>query len=122
MALRFFADHCVPRAILLPLRNAGHEVLRVKDFIPPDSPDQTVIAKAQELNALLLTLNGDFSDIVSYPPRNFQGIIALQVKNHPEVIPQIMAQLMSYLSMHPDQNEYQSRLFIVEAHRIRIRK
>jgi len=38
MALRFFADHCVSNSIIETLRDAGHEVLRLKDHIPIDSP------------------------------------------------------------------------------------
>ena len=41
-----------------------------------------MISKAQELDSVLLSLNGDFADIVAYPPANYKGIIALQVGNH----------------------------------------
>ena len=68
MTLRFFADHCVSNSIIKALRDEGHEVLRLKDHVPADSPDSVVISKAQELNAILISLNGDFADIVSYPP------------------------------------------------------
>ncbi len=87
MALRFFADHCVSNSIIETLRDAGHEVLRLKDHIPTDSPDSVVISKAQEREAILVSLNGDFADIVAYPPEKYRGIIALQVRNHPEIIP-----------------------------------
>ena len=50
MSLRFFADHCVPSSVIQMLQEASHEVLRLRDHIPPDSSDQVVIAKAQELN------------------------------------------------------------------------
>ena len=102
MGLLFFADHCVSNAIIQTLRDAGHEVLRLRDQLPVESPDPVVIAKAQELDALLLSLNGDFADIVNYPPANYQGIIALQVRNHLEIIPLLMARLRDYLSLHSD--------------------
>ena len=81
-----------------------------------------VIAKAQALNAILVSLNGDFADIITYPPSKYKGIIALQVKNHPEVIPALMERLMKYFSVHPEISYYQGKLLVVEAHRIRIRK
>ena len=81
MSLRFFADHCVPNAVVSALRAAGHEVAVLKEHIPRDSDDSVVIAKAQELDAVLMSLNGDFADIVTYPPRNYKGIVALQVLN-----------------------------------------
>ncbi len=39
MALRFFADHCVSNQIIDSLREAGHEVVRLKDYLPVESPD-----------------------------------------------------------------------------------
>jgi predicted nuclease of predicted toxin-antitoxin system len=80
MALRFFADHCISNFIIKTLQDAGNEVFRLRDYISTDSADQIVISKAQELNSILISLNGDFADIVSYPPANFKGIISLQVK------------------------------------------
>jgi predicted nuclease of predicted toxin-antitoxin system len=65
MPLRFFADHCISNAIVQTLRNAGHEVQRLRDHLPAESPDALVIAKAQELDAILLSQNGDFADIVA---------------------------------------------------------
>ena len=121
MTLRFFADHCVSNFIIETLREAGHDVLRLKDHIPTDSPDSVVISKAQERDAILISLNGDFADIVTYPPEKYKGIIALQVRNHPEVIQQIMAKLTDFLSSYSDVAYYAGKLLLVEAHRIRIR-
>jgi hypothetical protein len=104
------------------LRNAGHKIFRLRDYIPPDSEDEVAIAKAQELDCIMLSLNGDFSDIVKYPPSNYKGIIALQVRNHPEIIPQLMTRLVNYLSAHTEMNYYKGKLFLVEVHRIRVRE
>ena len=120
--LRFFTDHCVSNLIIQDLRNAGYEVFRLKDCIPIDSADSLVISKTQELNSILISLNGDFSDIITYPPTNYKGIIALQVRNHPEIIPQLITRLKDYLSVHPDISHYEGKLFLVESHRIRVRE
>jgi predicted nuclease of predicted toxin-antitoxin system len=80
MALRFLADHCISNLTIQTLRSAGQDVLRLKEVLPAESADAIVIAKAQELGAILLSLNGDFADIVSYPPQNCGGIIALQMR------------------------------------------
>src|SRR5687768_1863849 len=122
MGLQFFADHCVSNAIMHTLREAGHAVVRLQEHLPVESPDADVIAKAQQLDALLLSLNGDFADIVTYPPADYQGIIALQVRNHPEIIPQLMKRLQDYLSSHPDKEYYRGKLLVVEVHRIRVRQ
>lgn len=122
MSLRFFADQCVPNSVTQALRDAGHDVFILKEHIPQDSNDAVVIAKAQELDAILVSLNGDFADIATYPPSQYKGIIGLQVRNHPEVIPAIIRRLVNYLTAHPRTRSYEGQLFLVEAHRIRIRK
>ena len=120
MGLRFFADHCISNYIIEALREAGHEVFRLRDYMPQESNDLAVISKAQD--SIFVSLNGDFSDIVTYPPSKYKGIIAFQVRNHPETIPQALAQLQGYLYSFPNPSDYQGRLFLVEAHRIRIRE
>jgi len=121
MGLRFFADHCVPNSIIQGLLDAGHEVFRLKNHIPIESPDPIVIATAQKLDSILISLNGDFADKLNYPPGNYKGIIALQVRNRPEIIPQIMVRLINYLSSYPDISSYKGKLILAEANRIRIR-
>jgi predicted nuclease of predicted toxin-antitoxin system len=122
MGLRFLADHCVSNAIMQTLREAGHEVVRLREQLAVESPDADVSAKAQQLDAILLSLNGDFADIVTCPPAAYQGIIALQVRNHPEIIPQLMNRLQDYLSSHADREFYRGKLLLVEVHRIRVRQ
>jgi predicted nuclease of predicted toxin-antitoxin system len=122
MSLKFFADHCVPNSIILSLLDSGYDVLKLRDYIPTDSSDSEVISVAEELDTILISLNGDFADIVMYPPSKFNGIIAIQVRNHPEIIPQIMERLKNYLSAHSDMSYYKGKLIIAEVHRIRIRK
>jgi len=53
MALRFFADHCVSNLIIHSVAHAGHQVLRLKEHLPVESPDSLVIAKAQQLDTIL---------------------------------------------------------------------
>ncbi|MBI3754971.1 MAG: DUF5615 family PIN-like protein [Deltaproteobacteria bacterium] len=122
MGLKFFTDQCVSNYIIQSLNNAGHTIFRLRDYIPMDSPDPVVISKAQELDSILLSLDGDFADIVAYPPEDYKGIVALQVRNHPEIISQIMAILKDYLSANPGIEHYKGKLIIVEAHRIRIKE
>lgn len=122
MSLRFFSDQCVPAEVIRVLRQRGHDVTALRQVLHPRSPDDLVIAKAQELDRILLSLNGDFADIVTYPPDNYQGIIAIQLHNHPEILDRLMERLTTYLDAHPDPQDYRGRLLIVEVHRIRIRQ
>jgi predicted nuclease of predicted toxin-antitoxin system len=122
MGLQFLADHCVPNSVIQTLRDSNHDVLRLRDILPVESPDAIVIAKALDLGKILLTLNGDFADIVTYPPSKYKGIVALQVHNHPEIIPRLLARLNAYLSTQPSMEDYRGKLFVVEVNRIRIRE
>ncbi len=121
MSLRFFADHCVPGSVVKSLREAGHETLLLREHLPKDSPDTIVIAKAQDLEAILVSFNGDFCDIVRFPPARYRGIIALQIRDHPEIIPVVMRRFIRFLSESSDPATYAGKLFLVEPHRIRIR-
>jgi predicted nuclease of predicted toxin-antitoxin system len=122
MALRFLADHCISNTIVRALRDAAYEVVRLKDALPVESPDSIVIAKAQEIDAILLSMNGDFADIVTYPPKNYKGIVALQLRNHAEVLDHLMARLTGYLRGQPEMKHYRGKLLVVEVNRIRIRE
>src|SRR5438093_7326724 len=106
MSLRFFSDQCVPTEIARVLRQRGHEVIALREVLHPRSPDQVVIAKAQALGCVLISLNGDFADIVTYPPSNYQGIIAIQLHNHPEILDRLMERLAAYVDAHPDPQDY----------------
>ena len=122
MSLRFFSDQCVPSEITDALRRHGHQATLLREVLPIRSPDPAVIAKARELGAILLSLNGDFSDIVAYPPAQHLGIVAIQLHNHPEIIPRLMERLAAFLDGHPAQDFYQGKLLLVEVHRVRIRQ
>jgi predicted nuclease of predicted toxin-antitoxin system len=42
----------------------------LRNQLPINAKDPEVIARAQNLEALLVTLNGDFADIINYPPQS----------------------------------------------------
>ena len=122
MALRFLADHCVSNSTVQTLREANHEVFCLRDVLAVESWDAIVLAKAQEIDAILISLDGDFADIINYPPKDFKGIIALLTRNHPEILPKILARLMAYLESQPAMEYYRGKLILVEADRVRVRQ
>ena len=122
MSLRLFMDQCVPGSVSESFRDAGHTVELLRSHLPINAKDPDVIACAQSLGAILVSLNGNFSDIINYPPSNFDGIVALQVRNHPESLPAIVMRLLTHLAEHSEREHWIGKLFLVEAHRIRIRE
>ena len=121
MSLRFFADHCVPESVALALERAGLDVQRLREAMPIGAPDAVVLAEAQTRDAILLSLKGDFADIVAYPPQDYGGIAALQIRSRPEAIGFFMDRLIDSLEDHDDPKHYHGRLLPVEAPRIRVR-
>jgi predicted nuclease of predicted toxin-antitoxin system len=119
--VRFFLDHCLANAVAIDLRGAGHDVVQLYQEIPVDSDDEVVIATAQSLDALPVSLNGDFADIAQFRPRDYGGIISLRMENRPSRLPLLMRQLLGLLSKYPDRDWYCGKLIIVEPHRCRIR-
>lgn len=119
MALRFFVDHGVPRSVGTALKINGHAVISLADVLSPDSPDDRVLSAADD--SILVTIDNDFGDIVRYPPTSHHGVIILQVRDRPEVLPNIVSRLFEYLRLHPHQEHYIGLLILVEPHRIRIR-
>jgi hypothetical protein len=67
---------CPPRSLT---RCVATAIKSVAGGLPIRSLDPAVIAKAQALGAILLSLNGDFADIVAYPPANYLGIVSVQI-------------------------------------------
>jgi len=62
MALTFFTDHCVPPRAGEVLSHVGHRAVLLRDVMPHDSSDDAVLARAQELDAVLVSLNGEPAD------------------------------------------------------------
>src|SRR5690348_16897035 len=100
MMLRFFCDQCLPQDISRALEEFG-EVMLLRQALPIRAPDQDVIRKAQELDCILVTVDGDFADVVEYPPAVYGGIIAVQLDNHPEAVPAVISRLGRYFAEHP---------------------
>jgi predicted nuclease of predicted toxin-antitoxin system len=122
MSLAFFLDQCVPASVGRRLHEAGYTTFPLANHLATNAPDRLVIEKAQELDAILVSLNGDFADIVAYPPSQYGGIIALQVRNHPEALPRLLSRLLEYLHAHEDRDLHHGKLITVEPHRIRIHR
>jgi predicted nuclease of predicted toxin-antitoxin system len=58
--IRFFVDHCVPDSVGRALRDAGHEVILLRQRIAPDSLDPLVAAVSEMNGAILVSLDSDF--------------------------------------------------------------
>jgi len=78
-------DHGVPRRYLRLLEAWVYPATVSSMHIAADATDVDVIALAQRLDAVLLTVDLDFSSILDYPPANYGGIIVLRYKPQNEL-------------------------------------
>jgi predicted nuclease of predicted toxin-antitoxin system len=74
--MNFLADEGVDRQIVERLRQDGHEVLYVAEMEPSIS-DEQVLNRANEKNALLITADKDFGEMVFHQNRLTVGGVVL---------------------------------------------
>jgi predicted nuclease of predicted toxin-antitoxin system len=117
--MSILVDHCVPHLFVRRLHEWGYSATPLRTHLAPDAEDPDVIALAQQLDAILLTVDMDFANILNYPPQNFQGIIVARYEAHREKA--VLNTLQQAL-----QDLYRERLrgvlVIVTANRYRIRQ
>jgi predicted nuclease of predicted toxin-antitoxin system len=66
--MHFLLDENVPASVLDVLRNNEHTVQFIRDFVPPGSQDQVVATVAEQLEAVLVSFDGDFEKIAPRIP------------------------------------------------------
>jgi predicted nuclease of predicted toxin-antitoxin system len=112
-------DACVPRKFQRLLKAWGYDAGLITDHLQSDAPDADVIKLAQELDAVLLTVDLDFSHIFDYPPGDYAGIVVMRYHVTQET------QIIESLKQAVDElyrDELRGALVIVESGRYRIRR
>jgi predicted nuclease of predicted toxin-antitoxin system len=117
--MKILADHCVFGKTVHLLQKAGHEVIRLKDIASASSEDDTVASLAVSYNAILLSNDKDFADIIKYPPKEHSGIIVLRITPQSEGI--VHNTLLNLLASKPLKEIYGS-LAVIRGNKIRFRR
>ena len=118
--MRFLLDANMPRSAASLLRELSHEVEDVRDVLPNGADDATVAAYAITRQLTLITRDFDFADIRNYPPKDYVGIIVLELP-HDAVATQVNQVLRSFVSKPDLLARLTGRLAIVESWRVRFR-
>lgn len=71
--MRFFVDQCVPESAARSLEQRGHDVIRLRERIAPDSPDNLVAAISQSNDAILVTMKF-YAARIEVAPRHTDGL------------------------------------------------
>ena len=116
----FLIDEDMPRSMAVVLREAGHDALDVRDVGLRGHTDDEVFAYAQAHDALLVTADKDFADILRFRPGTHAGVIVVRV---PNVLPtrHVNNALLRALG-GLEGEDLRGLLIIVEVGRIRIRR
>lgn len=76
--MNLLADESVERQIIERLRLDGHSVLSVAEM-EPSIPDDAVLARANEHNALLITVDTDFGELVFRQGLVHHGVVLIRL-------------------------------------------
>ncbi|MDA0747790.1 MAG: DUF5615 family PIN-like protein [bacterium] len=117
--MKFKIDENLPVETADLLRQLGHDAATVLEQNMGGEKDSAISTICQQEKRSLITLDLNFSDIRTYPPNQFSGIIVLRLKRQdkPYVLDTI-SRLIPRLSTE----SLESHLWIVEDDQIRIRR
>jgi len=117
--MQFKIDENLPVEAAEVLRQAAHDALTIHDQQMVGQPDPRVASVCQSEQRVLLTLDLDFSDIRTYPPADYFGIIVLRPRSQakPAVL-SLIGQIIPLLDSEP----LVGNLWIVQDTGLRIRE
>ena len=69
--MSILVDHCVPRKVVRALKTWGYAANPLTDHVAVDTTNAEVMQLAKRLDAVLLTADLDFANVLNYPPQNY---------------------------------------------------
>jgi predicted nuclease of predicted toxin-antitoxin system len=116
--LKFKIDENLPVESALVLRTVGHDAVTLGEEGIQGRPDDSVAELCGREGRVLVTLDLDFSDIRSYPPREHSGIVVFRLgrQDRDHVLATLRRLLPAFEAESP-----RGRLWVVDEHRIRVR-
>ena len=116
--MKFKLDENVGQRGLELLRNAGHDVVTVRDEGLAGVPDEQIFSAAAAEGRALITLDYDFAQVLRFPPHNSAGIVVLELGGRAslEALLARLRAMLANLEAHP----LAGRLWIIEPGRVRM--
>lgn len=116
--MRFKLDENLPAEAAAYLREQGHEADSVFEEGLAGSPDSKISEICRIESRILVTLDLDFADVRTYPPRESCGVIVLRLASPDrQSVLNILPRVLTLLLTEP----VRERLWIVDEKRTRIR-
>jgi len=116
--MKFKIDENLPIEIAELFQKQGYDATTVFQQKLIGAPDNLIASVCQSEKRTLVTLDTDFCDIRTYPPKDFEGIIVLRLESQDKpYLLSVVNQLFSVFSNEP----VSGHLWVVEENRVRIR-
>ncbi len=80
--MSFLLDNCTPDDYRQLLLSWGYQATFLRQHTTPNISDPDVLKMADQLGAVLLSVDKDFLNVKTYPPQNYQGIIVIRDKHN----------------------------------------
>jgi predicted nuclease of predicted toxin-antitoxin system len=116
--LKFKVDENLPVECAEYLQASGHDAETVDAEALSGSPDPLLFDRCRDENRILVTLDLDFANIQTYPPRTHSGVVVFRPPNQDK---RTLLSLVKRLSEMLASRSPKGQLWIVEADRIRVR-
>jgi predicted nuclease of predicted toxin-antitoxin system len=119
--MKFLVDENLPSPIAPLIRELGHDAIDVREIGLRGAPDSAIAAYARANKLCLITADGDFANIRNYSPREFAGIIVLDLP--PRATTSMLLKLVrDFFSQSELIHDLSGRLAIVAFGRVRFRE
>lgn len=117
---KFVIDEDVSRSTGKVLKDHGYEVKDIRDYGLRGAEDEEVYQSAQNNQAVVVTSDMDFGNILRFPIGSHFGIVILRFPNEVST-KEINRQLVKSIKALTD-DDFKGNLVIIEPGRVRIRK
>jgi predicted nuclease of predicted toxin-antitoxin system len=117
--MQFKIDENLPVEVANLLRQAEHNTATVLEQSLGGAADAQLAEICQQEKRAILTLDLDFSDIRTYPPDQYSGIVVLRLRRHDK--PHVLQIVQKFLQAIETESPV-GKLWIIDEKRIRIRE
>ncbi len=117
--MKFKIDENLPSEVASLLKAAGHDAETVFDEGLVGAADSEILEVCTSEKRALITLDLDFSNVRSYPPNEYCGLLVLRLRRQDKpYVSNVLSQIVEMF----EREQIVGRLWIIEEDRIRIRK
>jgi predicted nuclease of predicted toxin-antitoxin system len=110
-------DHNLSRHLKAALQSLGHDVDTAYDEGLAAATDKEVLYECLQQRRLLFTLDTDFLNLKTYPPKNHGGVVVFRPARQGALA---VKKIVESFVRSADLGKYRSRTAVVERTRIRI--